>query len=124
MLRKAITIIIFIATFTVGNACGPIVVYPIAELDTAARHTYNGEKLLRLQKLDAALREFRHAIELDPNYFKAYVGLGLTYGKRGDHSRGMSVMEQARNLAETEEEHDIVVDGFRQLLKMSSPSPG
>ncbi len=124
MYRSIVSAVILAAMVLAASACGPIVVYPKAELDTPVRHVFNGNQLLKIKKLDAALREFQRAVELDPEYVPGYVGLGLAYGLKGDNPRGMQIMEQANSLAATDEEHQLVRDGFKRLLELGSPSPG
>ena len=69
----------------------------------------------------AAHIEFNRAIELDPNYAPAYVGLGLVAGRRGDPEKGMEIMKKARELARDEEQRKNVQAGF-EILREMAPS--
>ena len=48
------------------SACGQKLLTPKTRLDTPAQHVRNGMKLLKLDKFEAAFREFSRANELDP----------------------------------------------------------
>jgi Flp pilus assembly protein TadD len=75
----------------------------------------NGHQLLEQGKFDAACREFDRAKELDPSYIRAYVGLGVTLGKKGDIDAGMQLMEKAKNMAGSTQDFEIVRQGYEQL---------
>jgi Flp pilus assembly protein TadD len=78
-------------------SCAPVVVSPKAELDTPARHVENGIKLLNVNKVEDAFREFSRAKELDPTHAPAYVGLGFCYGLMGNYEMGINNMQEAQN---------------------------
>ncbi|MBT8369344.1 MAG: tetratricopeptide repeat protein [Deltaproteobacteria bacterium] len=66
-------------------------------------------------KTDAAMREFKRSIELDPNYAPAYVGLGIVYGLQADLDKGRNMMEKAGALAQSDEQRKEVEMGFERL---------
>ena len=98
--------------------CGPDTIFVRPGLDTPSRHVYNGHQLLQRGNLDDACREFERARELDPGYLKAYIGLGVALGRKGDIAAGREVMEQARGLTISQEDRDALQDGYRQLDEM------
>jgi len=66
-------------------------------------------------KTEAAMREFKRSIELDPSYAPAYVGLGIVYGMQADLDQGRAMMEKAKALARSEEQSREVEMGFERL---------
>lgn len=52
----------------------------------------------RTADIQAAIRHFKKAIELDPNYASAYNGLGTAYGKAGEGDAAISCWEKAVEL--------------------------
>ena len=79
-------------------ACATTTMESKTLLDTPLHHVYNGNTLLKAGKVDAAFREFTRAVELDPNYSPAYVGLSLVYGLRGDEASSAMYLKNAINL--------------------------
>lgn len=53
----------------------------------ARAHTDLGAAYYQQNKLEIALSEFNHAIEIDPNYAQAYNGLGLVYAALGEDAK-------------------------------------
>ncbi len=96
-------------------ACGPKPMAPKAELDTPMHHVKNGNKMLKTGKIDAALREFTRAKELDPKYSQAYVGLGLVHGIKGDYENGFKQLKVARKYAKGDEQKIAVHVGYMRL---------
>ena len=95
MIRKgSLCLLAWILLFLHG--CAPTIYAPQAPLDTPARHVENGIRMLNTGKIDDAFREFSRAKDLDPEYFPAYVGIGLCHGLMGDYEKGLAVMEEAR----------------------------
>jgi len=90
-----------------------------ARLDTPSRHVTNGLMLLENQKTDAALREFRRAIELDAAYSPAYVGLGLAYGHQGDLKKGFSQLQTAQKYARNQDQKRQVKEAYQRLGAMN-----
>ena len=110
-----------LALFIIALAgCGPDTIFVRPGLDTPVQHVRNGQQLLQRGKLQDAFREFNRALELDPNYINAHIGLGITLGRKGDIDAGLAAMAQADRLADNKKEHDAVKDGYRQLREMES----
>lgn len=99
--------------------CGPDGIFIRYRLDTPSHHVNNGNQLMKNGKLDAAQEEFNRAIELDPQYVEAYVGLGLVLGHKGDPEKGLQVMEKAGELSRNEEQRQQVEAGFQALEEMA-----
>jgi tetratricopeptide (TPR) repeat protein len=96
-------------------ACGPETIWVRPNIDTPTHHIDNGYKLMAYGKIDAAVQEFTRAMELNPRYSPAYVGLGMAYGMQGNPARGRELMRQAQKLAQTDEERREVAMGFEGL---------
>jgi tetratricopeptide (TPR) repeat protein len=118
MRPRLISIICIAGLLLTVVACGPDSIFLKYGLDTPAHHTDNGYRFLDNKKYDAAFGEFNRAIELDPNYSPAYVGLGLAYGFRGIPEKAVATMQKARELARDEEQRKLVDDGFEKLKQM------
>jgi tetratricopeptide (TPR) repeat protein len=100
--------------------CGPNNIFLRHGLDTPSHHVNNGNQFMNNGKLEAAVVEFNRAIELDPNYAPAYVGLGLVAGYQGNPEKGFAIMENARALAQNEEQRKKVEAGFKKLQEMAA----
>ncbi|MBW2554707.1 MAG: tetratricopeptide repeat protein, partial [Deltaproteobacteria bacterium] len=44
---------------------------------------------------NVAIRFFKKAIEIDPNYLESYINIGLLYNKEGDTKKAISYYEKA-----------------------------
>ncbi len=97
-------------------ACGPDTILVRPGLDTPDHHVANGNQLLNRMKIEAAYQEFQRAIELDPTYTPAHVGLALVQGRRGDYTGGLETLGQAKKLAQNEEEKKLVEEGYKQFF--------
>jgi tetratricopeptide (TPR) repeat protein len=108
------------ATFIVLilSACDPTMLPMGVELDTPFNHVTNGMRLLNVDKIDDADREFLRAKELDPMFSPAYVGLGLVCGYRGDFEKGLEMMEKADEHAGENEQKAGVRVGYMRLYIM------
>lgn len=100
------------------TACGPDTIMVRPGLDTPSQHVLNGHQLLERGKPEDACREFMRAKELDPHYAKAYVGLGLALGYKGEFQKGMETMDQAKAVANNADDLAAVEKGYGQLKKM------
>lgn len=100
-------------------SCGPDTIWVRPGLDTPTQHEINGRRFLERGKLDDACREFARAIELDPQFTSAYIGLGLALGGKGDFQQATETMDQAKAVADTPDERAAVEKGYDQLSKMS-----
>ena len=116
--RLCIILSAYMLLITIG--CGPDSILLRQGLDTPSHHVSNGNQFMNNGKLDAAVGEFNRAIELDPNYAPAYVGLGLVAGYQGNPEKGFSIMENARALAQNEEQRKKVEAGFKKLQEMAA----
>ena len=104
--------------------CGPDTIFLRQGLDTPSQHVANGHQLLERGKIDDACREFVRAKELDPDYIKAYVGLALALGHKGDMGAAMRTMGQAKEMADSAQDRDLVHKGFEQLSHIKPPASG
>ncbi len=99
-------------------ACGDSRISPNVKLDTASRHVLNGMKLLEAGKIKAPLAEFLRALELEPEYAPAYVGLGLVYGFQSDYVQAMEKMNKADLYARNREQNLKANVGFMRVYLM------
>lgn len=97
------------------SACGPKLLTPKTRLDTPVQHVRNGMKLLKLDKFEAAFREFSRANELDPKLSSPYVGMGLVYGHKGQFGKGLASIRQADEFAKETEQKLIAQVGYMRL---------
>lgn len=100
--------------------CGPDSIFIRQGLDTPSHHVDNGNQFMHSKKFDAAQNEFNRALELDPGYAPAYVGLGLVAGQQGEAEKGMAFMQKADRLAQDEEQRRQVRAGFQMLQEMAA----
>ncbi len=105
---------LIVAAVGCSSTTGPAAV----RLDTPARHVANGMTLLDSQKIDAALREFRRALELDATYSPAWVGLGLAYGQQGNPEKGLSHLQTAQKYAQNQDQQRQVEEAYQRLRDM------
>jgi tetratricopeptide (TPR) repeat protein len=57
-----------------------------------------GDRFFRERKLEPAAEAYQQAIKLQPNYAKAYAGLGFTYGAMGRYPQAVEAFKQAIRL--------------------------
>jgi tetratricopeptide (TPR) repeat protein len=115
---KLIPVVVIIGLFAIAG-CGPqSMTLGAAPLDSPEHHVTNGLKLLAGGKMEAAMREFNRAAELDPNYSRAYVALGLLHGLRGEYESGLASMQQANACARDEAEQLAATVGVMRIYIM------
>ena len=89
---------------------------PVGAMDTPSHHVLSGLRLLEQDRYDDAEREFNLAIELDPKFSRAYSGLGIVYGLKGDFKAAYAQMEKAEDyMKENQEKLDYHVGMIRIL---------
>jgi len=81
-----------------GCAGGKKAVKPVSVMDNPDHHFNNGMKFLDKEEYDNALAEFERAKALDPKYGKAYMGIGLVKGFKGDFDNAFKAMKEAKKL--------------------------
>jgi tetratricopeptide (TPR) repeat protein len=77
---------------------------------------YSGESLTRLSLLEPAIADFRKAIDLRPNYFEAWFGLGSALFELERYQEATQAYEEAKKLRNNNAE--VVAnlgDAYRQL---------
>lgn len=123
LLRKTLNVLLVIfVMFLMG--CGPKAMSPKAALDTPQHHVTNGNTLFIAGKIDPAFREYVRAIELDPKYAPALVGLGLCYGSQGDFDSGLNSLKSGQRYARTKGEKLGAAIGFIRLYTMGKERIG
>ena len=96
-------------------SCGPDTIFMRPGLDTPEQHVAAGNLLLERGKVEDACREFTRAKELDPQFVKAYVGMGVALGLKGDLDGGVKTMDRASQIAAKPEDLQEVRKGYEQL---------
>ncbi len=95
---------------TAGCATGAAV--PERVLGSPDHHVENGLKLMEKGRLDAAHREFRMALDLDPRYAPAHRGDALVYAIRLDFDSAFKACHRAIHYTSREEIHNLSRDVF------------
>jgi len=121
--RNVLSILPVVCLLTLVLSCGPEPIFLRPSLDTPFQHVDNGYKLMAYGKTDAAIREFKRAMELDAEYAPAYVGLGIVYAMTGDPDQARAQMEKAKTLARGDEQKKEVEMGFERLDYMEENKP-
>jgi tetratricopeptide (TPR) repeat protein len=85
------------------------------QIDTPAYHVATGNKMLELNKVDAAFREFGLAIDLAPKFSPAYVGLGLALAYRSQFDQGLKALENADRFARGKQQEVAVLYGIMRF---------
>lgn len=112
-LRKAVLPGVLLLVLT-ACASGDIA---LPQIDTPSRHVQIGERMLEMHKLEAAYREFERALDLDPKYAPAFVGISLVHCMRSEYVSGVYALDQADRLARGKaQEMDVYVGRMRFLL--------
>jgi len=66
--------------------------------NSAVLATICGVSYAALNKLDAAIDNFNHAISVNPNYLDAYINLGHAFKKKGDLNSAINIYKAAQNI--------------------------
>lgn len=117
--NKFFVLLMIVAICAFVFSCAPEVRKPLSQLDTPEHHTYTGLKLLNQGKYQYAEREFELALQLDPKFSKAYVGLGLTKAYKRDFEKAFDLMKNGWSYAKTKDEKVFVHIGKIRLYTMS-----
>ena len=113
----SVLIIIFSAWMFFGG-CASKPRQPVSILDSPEHHVYSGFKLIKMERFDDALREFKQALEHDPNNPSVQMGLGLVYGMKKQFRPAFESMALARDYAENKEDKAMAYVGFMRLNSM------
>jgi len=72
-----------------------------AELQIASAKETDKAKLAEKSKgeFDKALKDFKHATELNPNLYQAFNGMGYSYRKLGDYPKALENYDKALQMA-------------------------
>ena len=105
-------------------SCGPDTIFVRPRLDTPEQHVVAGYQLFQQGKLEDAYREFDRARELEPNFIKAYIGLGLTLAQKGKIDAGQAFLNLAKQMANTSEALKDVQKGYQKLEEIKRTHTG
>jgi tetratricopeptide (TPR) repeat protein len=89
---------------------------PLVRIDTPVHHVKIGERMLEMRKLEAAYREFERALDLDPKYAPAFIGISLVHGMRSEYPPGVHALDQADRLARGKAQEMAVHVGRMRFL--------
>jgi len=117
MARFGVLIIIYSAGVFFGG-CASKPRQPVSILDSPEHHVYSGFKLIKMERFDDALREFKEASEHDPKNHLVQMGLGLVYGMKKQFRPAFESMALARDYAENKEDKAMAYVGFMRLNSM------
>ena len=67
-------------------------------LDDARIHFFMGNAFYALEQYDSAITEYESAIEMDEDYSKAIVNMGIAYDTKGDHNNARQAYQRALEL--------------------------
>ena len=109
--------LVFLVCIFLTFACGPKAQKSQSILDTPEHHFSNGNKLLRVGKVDAALKEYTRAKELNPKFSLAYAGMGLVFSEKGKFEDAITLMKKAEDLAQGKTQEVFVLVGFMRIYE-------
>ncbi len=98
---------------TAGCATRPAV--PERVLGSPAHHVDNGLKLLEKGRLDAAQREFRMALDLDPYHAPAHRGDALVHAIQLDFDSAFKACHRAIRYTSREDINDLSLTAFNRF---------
>lgn len=104
-----------VLVFLILFSCGPQPMFIKPGIDTPLHHVQNGNALLNCGKIDAALKEYERAKDLDPEFVPAFVGLALVFGHKGLKEKSHETMKRAEALVKSPEEKTDVKKGYERL---------
>ncbi len=103
MIRRRGVGSLFVAFLTFGafgfvGCAGREPAKPVSVMNNPDHHYNNGVKFLDKEEYDNALLEFEYAKALEPQYGKAYMGIGLVKAYEGDFSAAFDSMRKVKSL--------------------------
>ncbi len=101
-------------------SCTAKIVVPKPQLGSPAHHVENGFKLLEMEKIEAAFREFKMAEEIDPGLSAAHLGTGLCLAYRGEYQKGLASLEIAGRKAKGSAQQIDALTGFMRLYTLGN----
>lgn len=96
----------------------------LSVLDSPDHHVMNGAKLLQKGRIEAARREFRSALRLDPRCAAAFRGTSLIHGMRQEFDSAFKAIHEAIRHTTPEDLRDPVHGAFNDCCRSPEVSPG
>ena len=93
---------LFFLVGIMSTSCSSRSIRISSSIDTPSHHVTNGMRFMEAGKPEDAYREFYRAIELNPQYAQAYVGIGLVKGILGREAEGLFIIKTAMALLKGE----------------------
>lgn len=114
-----------------------------AALDTPEHHVFSGNNLLDKGRYEDAKREFQLALELNPKYSPAFVGMGLAFAFQNDFEKAFKNVKKGLSTAKDKDQKvnahvgmirlyamqrkgdwlDNAVDQFDDVMQLNPKSP-
>ncbi|MDE0087346.1 MAG: crossover junction endodeoxyribonuclease RuvC [Candidatus Poribacteria bacterium] len=94
--------------------------YPLAQellRDVKKEYRDKGRSSLRMRQYDQAIAEFQRAVEIDPKFKDAHLGLGKTYLKLGDIETAEKEAKEALEVDDTCEHANKLLEKIKEKYK-------
>lgn len=118
--RKLMTALVMLSACLLVVSCGPKARLSTSQLDTPEHHVAAGMKLVDQGRYDVAEREFDLALQLSPEYSRAYSGKALTKAYQRDFNAAFAQMKLAWKYAEAKEEKLLVHVNYIRINTLSA----
>jgi tetratricopeptide (TPR) repeat protein len=106
---------LILALWALGGCGGADVIMP--PIDTPSQHVQTGYRMLEMNKLNAAYREFERSLDLDGKYAPALVGVAQVHARRNELHQGLRALAEARRYARgKDQEMEVHVGVMRFYL--------
>ena len=119
MMIKKKHLLVCLSTALLFVSCGRENLNLIVRISTPAHHVETGYRMLAMNKVDDAFREFNYAAGLSPKYAPAYIGMALVHGMKQEAEKGMKSLELANRYTRGKtQELDFQVGTMRFFITM------
>ncbi|MBU0899999.1 S-layer homology domain-containing protein [bacterium] len=116
-MRNILSMVVCLA-LSIMVGCGPKPIKQESLLDTPEYHYSLGAKYLEDRDYEKAAQEFNRAKALNLKYCLAYIGLGLVEAETKNFKKAFSLMEEAKDLAETKIEKVESFIGMGRVISL------
>ena len=116
------TVVIFFVALAFFLGCVTEKKVPENVLNTPRHHALSGFKLIKKGYPNHAKREFKLALQLDPNYSPAHRGMGMVYIMKEKFQLAFDSMQMAADFAAAREDKAMSYVGFMYLYTTQKDS--